>query len=64
MAATGDQRQEETIVLLKHLLAIELWRGGLTQSEIKKRLGLGSETVNRMLKGVSREVQTRDEPGD
>lgn len=32
MAATGDQRHEENILLLKHLLAIELWRGGLTQS--------------------------------
>ena len=64
MAATGDQRQEETILLLKHLLAIELWRGGLTRSEIKKRLGLGSQTVNRMLKGVSREVQTRDKAED
>lgn len=59
MAPAGDQRQEETIFLLKHLLAIELWRGGLTQAEIKTRLGLGSETVNRMLKGVSREVATR-----
>ena len=64
MAATGDQRQDETILLLKHLLAIELWRGGLTQSEIKARLELGSKTVSEMLKGVSREVQTRDRAGD
>jgi Mn-dependent DtxR family transcriptional regulator len=60
LAATGDQRQDETVHLLKHLLAIELWRGGLTQSQIKARLGLGSGTVTEMLKGVSREVQTRD----
>lgn len=64
MAPAGDQRQEETILLLKHLLAIELWRGGLTQAEIKTRLGLGSETVTRMLRGVSREVPTRGKPND
>lgn len=64
MAGAGDQWQEETILLLKHLLAIELWRGGLTQAEIKTRLGLGSETVTRMLKGVSREIPTRSKPND
>ncbi|MGH2974762.1 MAG: hypothetical protein ACRDLL_07840 [Solirubrobacterales bacterium] len=64
MAATRDQRQDETVHLLKHLLAIELWRGGLTQSEIRSRLELGSNTVNEMLKGVSREIQTRDRAGD
>ena len=64
MAQGGDQVQEETIVLLKHLLAIELWRGGLTQAEIKTRLGLGSETVTRMLKGLSREIPTRTKTND
>jgi hypothetical protein len=64
VTAGEDQRQEETILLLKHLLAIELWRGGLTQSEIKTRLGLGSGTVNGMLKGVSREIPTRGKPND
>jgi hypothetical protein len=64
VAAAGDQRQEEAILLLKHLLAIELWRGGLTQAEIKSRLGLGSEAVTRMLKGLSREVSTRGKPND
>lgn len=59
MAQSGDQLQEETILHLKHLLAIELWRGGLSQAEIKTRLGLGSGTVTRMLKGVSREVSVR-----
>ena len=43
---------------LQNLLAIELWRGGLTQAEIKERLGVGTSTVNRILKGVSKEVPT------
>lgn len=51
-------------MLLKHLLAIELWRGGLSQSEIKARLGLGSDVLSRMLKGVSREIAVRTKPGD
>jgi hypothetical protein len=62
MGPAGEQ--EETILLLKHLLAIELWRGGLTQAEIRKRLELGSGTVSQMLKGVSREVPTGGQPGD
>lgn len=44
--------------LLKQLLAIELWRGGLSQAEIGKRLGVATGTVNKMLKDVSREVST------
>jgi len=43
-------------MLLRQLLAIELWRAGLSQTEIRKRLGLGMNVVNEMLKGVSREV--------
>lgn len=42
--------------LLRNLLAIELWRGGLSQAEIGKRLGVATGSVNKMLKGVSREV--------
>ena len=44
--------------LLQNLLAIELWRGGLSQAEIRKRLGVGIAAVNGMLKGVSKEVST------
>lgn len=59
MAQPGETGNEELVLLVKHLLAIELWRGGLTQSQIKTRLGLGSEAITRMLKGVSREVVVR-----
>ena len=51
-ASQGD----ETVMLLKQLLAIELWRAGLSQTEIRKRLGLGMNIVNEMLKGVSKEL--------
>jgi len=47
----------KTIVqLLQNLLAIELWRGGLSQAKIGKRIGVATGTVNKMLKGVSKEV--------
>lgn len=42
--------------LLQNLLAIELWRGGLSQSEIAKRLGVATGSVNKILKGVAREL--------
>jgi len=44
--------------LLQNLLAIELWRGGLSYAEIRKRLGVAKGTINKMLKGVNKEVQT------
>jgi predicted transcriptional regulator len=44
------------VMLLKQLLAIELWRAGLSQSEIRTRLGIGMKAVNEMLKGVIRDV--------
>lgn len=44
--------------LLQNLLAIELWRGGIQQAEIGKRISVATGSVNRMLKGVSREVPT------
>ena len=42
--------------LLKNLLAIELYRSGLSQPEIGKRLGIATGSVNSMLKGVCHEV--------
>lgn len=45
--------------LLRNLLAIELWRGGLSQEEIGKRLGVATGSANKMLKGVSRVIASR-----
>ena len=47
---------EKVSELLQYLLAIELWRGGLSQENIGKRIRVAKETVNTMLKGVGREV--------
>ena len=47
---------KNTTNLLQNLLAIELWRGGLSQKEIGKRLGIATGAVNKMLKGVNRVV--------
>jgi len=54
--------QDETVSLLKHLVAVELWRGGLSQAEIRSRLGTDINTISKMLKGVSRDV--RHAPSD
>jgi predicted transcriptional regulator len=51
-----NAQDDDTVILLKQLLAIELWRAGLSQSEIRSRLGIGMNAVNEMLKGVSRDV--------
>ena len=40
--------------LLKYLLAVELWKAGLSQSEIKSRLGMDSNLISGMLKGLVR----------
>lgn len=52
-----DEESDEVRELLRHLLAIELWRGGLSQNQIQKRLGISINTVNEMLKGVSRTIK-------
>lgn len=51
--AGSDQTQD----LLRYLVAIELWRGGLSQNQIQKRLGISMNTVNEMLKGVGRTIK-------
>lgn len=56
MKAKDGQELEVIENLLQNLLAIELWRGGLSQSEIAKRFGTSKSVVNAMLKGVRREV--------
>ena len=56
--APKSNASDETTLLLKQLLAIELWRGGLSQQQIRKRLGISNNAVNAMLKGVSRSIRT------
>lgn len=55
MATTkGNDDMPTMVQLLRNLLAIELWRSGLSQAEIGKRLGIATKSVNSMLKGVRR----------
>ena len=49
-------KEDETLMLIRQLVAIELWRAGLSQSAIRARLGISNNAVNDMLKGVSREL--------
>jgi transposase-like protein len=50
--------------LLQFLTAVELWRSGLSQNEIRSRLGIDINTVSKMLKGVSRHVETRTDDAE
>ncbi|TSC57218.1 MAG: hypothetical protein Greene041679_379 [Parcubacteria group bacterium Greene0416_79] len=43
------------VELLRHLLAVELLRGGMSMPEIGKRLHVATATVVKMLKGVKKE---------
>jgi transposase len=58
--AYRKKADDQLVELLRHLLVIELWRGGLSQDEIRSRLGMSMNTVNGMLKGISRELVTKD----
>jgi hypothetical protein len=49
---------DEVIDLLKKLLILELFKMNVPQAEIGKRLGIATGSVNKMLKGVSKEVLT------
>lgn len=58
MPKKSESNDDKIISLLQNLLAIELWRGGLSQADIRVRLGVSTTTINKMLKGVKRELQT------
>lgn len=64
MSRTQDRDDTANMVtVLQNLLAIGLWRGGLSQDEIRERLGVRKATVNRMLKGLNRELYSRNPGG-
>lgn len=58
MPKNTESSEDKMLSLLQNLLAIELWRGGLSQAEIRVRLGVSMVTITKMLKGVSRKVQS------
>lgn len=46
--------QDDTAYLLKYLLALELFRFGLPQAEIGKRVHMQTAVINKMLKGLNK----------
>lgn len=53
----APNEMQQVIKLLQHLLAIELWRAGVSQVEIAKHLGIATGSANKLLKGVNRNAQ-------
>ncbi len=49
-----DEKLDQAIDLLKHLLALELAREGVPRSAIAKHIGVANATVGQMLKGVKK----------
>lgn len=50
-----EEKLDMVIELLKHLIAVELARGGVPQAKIAKRVRLATATVNKMLQGMKKE---------
>lgn len=50
----ANKGPDEVVLLLRQLVAIELWKGGVSQAEIGHRLGVAAGTVNKYVKGVKR----------
>jgi predicted transcriptional regulator len=51
---TTDEKLDQAIDLLKHLLALELAREGVPRQAIAKHLGVANATVGSLLKGVKK----------
>lgn len=51
---TVEQKLDQTIELLRHLLAIELARSGVKTTAIAKHLHVATATAVKLLKGVER----------
>jgi transposase len=54
-----EEKLDTIIELLKHLLAVELARGGVPQAQIAKRVKLATATVNKMLRGIKKDRSER-----
>lgn len=50
----GSEDSNVVVVLLRQLVAIELWKAGVSQTEIAKRLRVAKATANKYLKGLKR----------
>lgn len=52
-----EKKLDVAIDLLQHLVALELYKSGVTQGEIAKKLHIAKATVNQMLQGVKKNEQ-------
>jgi len=50
-----EAKLDTAIELLQYLVAIHLWKAGVTQESIGKHLHIAKATVGSMLKGVRRD---------
>lgn len=59
MAKNSQQPQEQTLeeikFLLQHLLAMELYKNGVSTADIAKHLHIAKASAVKLLKGVKRE---------
>lgn len=46
-------KSSQMVGLLQQLVAIELLKGGVSQDEIRKRLGIAKGSVTKILKGMN-----------
>jgi hypothetical protein len=51
-----ESKLDTLIDLTKHLIVIELARGGVPQNQIAKHVRLQAARVNKMLKGVKKQA--------
>jgi predicted transcriptional regulator len=61
MTERGDnvrlgEKLDEVIALLQRLVALELWRRGVSQEAIGKNLHVAKATVNEMLAGIKKDA--------
>lgn len=56
-----EQKLDEAISLLQHLLVLELAREGVSQQEIAKHIHIAKSKVVTMLKGVRKNARTQQQ---
>lgn len=49
-----EKKLDAAIELLQHLVALELYKSGMTQGDIGKRIHVAKATVGQMLQGVKK----------
>lgn len=52
---TTQQKLDTIIDLLRHILAVELYKSNVTKEAIREHLHIAKATVVRMLKGIDKE---------